>query len=47
MKQIKQQGGNPDLKRKCDLCLKNVAHIPEQHRQYKRYVHLRKKVDAL
>ena len=47
MKQIKQQGGNPDLKRKCDLCLKNVAHIPEQHRQHKRYVHLRKKVDAL
>ena len=47
LKQIKQQGGNPDLKRKCDACLKNVAHIPEQHRQHKRYVHLRKKVDAL
>ena len=47
LKQIKQQGGNPELKRKCDTCLKNVAHIPEQHRQHKRYLHLRKKVDAL
>ncbi len=47
LKQIKQQGGNPELKRKCDLCLKNVSHIPEQHRQHKRYVHLCKKVDAL
>jgi CheY-like chemotaxis protein len=47
LKQIKQQGGNPELKRKCDLCLKNVEHIPSQHRQHKRYLHLRKKVDAL
>lgn len=47
LKQIKQQGGNPELKRKCDLCLKNVQHIPSQHRQHKRYVHLRKKVDEL
>ncbi len=47
LKQIKQQGGNPALKRECDLCLKNVEHIPSQHRQHKRYLHLRKKVDAL
>ncbi len=47
LKQIKEQGGNPELKRKCDQCLKNVQHIPSQHRQYKRYLHLRKKVDAL
>lgn len=47
LKQIKQQGGNPKLKQKCNFCLDNVKHIPSQHRQYKRYLHLRKKVDAL
>jgi tetratricopeptide (TPR) repeat protein len=47
LKQIKDQGGNPELKRKCDACLKNVQHIPSQHRQHKRYVYLRKKVDSL
>lgn len=44
MKKIKAQGGNPELKKKCLNCLKNVEHIPPQHRQYKRYVHLRKKL---
>lgn len=47
LKQIKEQGGNPELKRKCEACLKNVQHIPSQHRQYKRYVHLQKKVSEL
>jgi len=47
LKQIQQQGGNPELKHKCDLCLQNVSHIPSQHRQHKRYEYLRKKVDAL
>lgn len=47
LKQIQEQGGNPELKRKCELCLQNVQHIPPQHRQYKRYEYLRKKVDAL
>lgn len=47
LKQIKQQGGNPQLKQKCIHCLDNVQHIPSQHRQHKRYMHLRKKVDAL
>lgn len=47
LKQIKQQGGNPQLVRKCINCLDNVQHIPSQHRQHKRYMHLRKKVDAL
>jgi CheY-like chemotaxis protein/Tfp pilus assembly protein PilF len=47
LKQIQEQAGNPELKRKCEACLQNVAHIPSQHRQYKRYEFLRKKVDAL
>ena len=47
LKQIQEQGGNPELKRKCMACLDNVQHIPTQHRQYKRYEFLRKKVDAL
>lgn len=44
MKKIKEQGGNPALESRCKECLKNVAHIPPQHRQYKRFVHLQKKV---
>jgi CheY-like chemotaxis protein len=47
LKQIKQQGGNPDLKQRCQVCLDNVKHIPTQHRQYKRFMHLVKKVEAL
>ncbi len=47
LKQIKEQGGNPELKRKCQRCLDNVKHIPQQHRQYKRFAHLVKKVEAL
>jgi len=47
LKQIKDQGGNPELKRRCQSCLDNVKHIPSQHRQYKRYVFLVKKVGAL
>jgi len=47
LKQIKGQGGNPLLKRQCEQSLDNVKHIPEQHRQFKRYTHLVKKVAAL
>ncbi len=47
LKQIKQQGGNPMLKKKCQACLANVKHIPTQHRQHKRFTHLMKKVEAL
>lgn len=47
LKQIDLQGGNPELKRKCQVCLENVKHIPEQHRQYKRLQFLIKKVAAL
>jgi len=47
LKQIAEQGGNPELKRRCEHCLANVKHIPEQHRQYKRYAHLVKKVGGL
>jgi len=47
LKQISGQGGNPQLKRKCEACLANVKHIPEQHQQYKRYAFLVKKVGAL
>ena len=32
---------------KCRTCLDNVKHIPERHRQYKRYQHLIKKVAEL
>lgn len=47
LKQIRQQGGNPQLKAKCQKCLDNVKHIPSQHRQYKRFQNLSAKVNAL
>jgi tetratricopeptide (TPR) repeat protein len=47
LKQIRKQGGNPQLKAKCEKCLENVKHIPSQHRQYKRFQSLQKKVAAL
>lgn len=47
LKQIEQQNGNPALKQKCQQCLDNVKHIPEQHRQFKRFQFLVKKVSAL
>lgn len=46
LKKIDLQGGNPGLLKQCQQCLDNVKHIPEQHRQYKRYQHLVKKVSA-
>ncbi len=47
LKQIKQQGGNPLLVQKCKNCLANAAHIPPQHRQYKRLKSLEQKVAKL
>jgi tetratricopeptide (TPR) repeat protein len=47
LKQIRQQGGNPQLKAQCEKCLDNVKHIPSQHRQYKRFQSLSAKVKAL
>jgi CheY-like chemotaxis protein/lipopolysaccharide biosynthesis regulator YciM len=47
LKQIEQQRGNPELLRRCMACLANVKHIPPQHRQHKRYLHLLKKVQEL
>lgn len=47
LKQIEEQRGNPELLRKCQECLNNVKHIPTQHRQYKRFSFLLKKVGGL
>lgn len=47
LKLIENQRGNPELLRKCKACLDNVKHIPTQHRQYKRYAFLLKKVQGL
>lgn len=46
LKKIDLQGGNPELLKQCRQCLDNVKHIPAQHRQYKRYQHLVKKVSS-
>lgn len=47
LKLIDGQRGNPEMLRKCKTCLDNVKHIPTQHRQYKRYAFLLKKVEGL
>ncbi|PID43234.1 MAG: hypothetical protein CSB48_06955 [Proteobacteria bacterium] len=36
-----------EMIRKCQVCLDNVKHIPERHRQHKRFVHLSRKVASL
>lgn len=47
LKMIDKKGATSELKNRCVDSLKNVSHIPEQHPQYKRYLFLKKKVDAL
>ncbi|KZX83468.1 hypothetical protein A3715_05045 [Oleiphilus sp. HI0009] len=47
LKMIETQGALGQLVSRCTQCLENVAHIPEQHSQYKRYQFLQKKVAAL
>ena len=47
LKMIETQGALGQLVSRCKECLENVAHIPEQHAQYKRYQFLQKKVAAL
>ncbi len=47
LKQVGQAPSSAQLLRRCQACLANVKHIPPQHRQYKRYQHLVKKVEEL
>jgi len=47
LKSYEAQSKSPARLRKCEQCLSNVGHIPTQHRQYKRYQHLQKKVHSL
>ncbi len=46
-KQAQEQGLSSELKQKCVQQLQNVQHIPPQHKQYKRFVFLQKKINAL
>ncbi|PIE43951.1 MAG: hypothetical protein CSA50_03080 [Gammaproteobacteria bacterium] len=48
LKDIKTQATDKSaMIEKCQACLNNVKHIPEQHRQHKRFLHLSKKVASL
>ncbi|MDX1587459.1 MAG: tetratricopeptide repeat protein [Oleiphilaceae bacterium] len=43
------QGESPDasLLKRCQSCLDQLAHLPPQHRQYKRFRHLQERIQSL
>lgn len=47
IKRIESSDPTPALLRRCEQRLEQVAHIPPQHRQYKRYQYLQNKVGQL
>ncbi|WP_404363533.1 tetratricopeptide repeat protein [Marinobacter sp.] len=47
MKQIAGGGHDPELLAQSYRCLDALKNLPEQHRQHRRYVTLRKKLDAI
>lgn len=47
MKQHQETPGNPELLRRCKICLERLSELPEQHRQYRRLVSLRKKLKGM
>ncbi|WP_166265034.1 tetratricopeptide repeat protein [Marinobacter caseinilyticus] len=47
IKQLSEGSQNPDFIRQCQRCLSALEHIPEQHRQYRRYTALRSKLETL
>ena len=47
MKRIEAGDSDTTLLSQCQAALRRIGHIPEQHRQYKRFVHFDKKVEEL
>src|SRR5690606_37851742 len=47
MKRVEAGESDPTLLSQCQAALRRIGQIPEQHRQYKRFVHLDNKVEEL
>ncbi|MEX0605147.1 MAG: tetratricopeptide repeat protein [Marinobacter sp.] len=47
MKQMSEGGAPPDTIKQCQQCLFALANLPTQHQQYRRYLELRKKLEAI
>ncbi|PAU80741.1 hypothetical protein CK501_10050 [Halovibrio salipaludis] len=41
------KGSDPNMLRRCERCLDQLSHLPPQHKQYKRYQFLKKKIADL
>ncbi len=47
MKQLSEGGAQQQTIKECQQCLSALANLPEQHRQYRRYIALRKQLEAI
>jgi len=47
LKQYQQTPGDRELLERCNRCLEQLADLPEQHRQYRRFISLRKKLEGM
>jgi predicted Zn-dependent protease len=47
MKQLSEGGAQQQTIKECEQCLSALANLPEQHRQYRRYIALRKQLEAI
>lgn len=47
MKQYQDTAGDPELLKRCEKCLEKLADLPEQHRQHRRLISLRTKLEGM
>ena len=47
MKQYQDASGDRELLKRCERCLEKLASLPEQHRQHRRLISLRKKLEGM
>ncbi len=47
MKQYQDTAGDRELLKRCERCLERLAGLPEQHRQHRRLISLRKKLEGM
>jgi tetratricopeptide (TPR) repeat protein len=47
MKQYQGTAGDRELLKRCEKCLEKLADLPEQHRQHRRLISLRKKLEGM
>ncbi|HET8800653.1 MAG TPA: tetratricopeptide repeat protein [Marinobacter sp.] len=47
MKEYESHGRDPELLKRCEACLDRLSGLPEQHRQFRRYLALQRKLKGL